>query len=152
MTTVATFAARVTEDGILTFLHERKLLPFLREMAGRFVNVTIGLPTDQRTSAQNRYLHAEPFRKIAEHTGASVAQVKLDLMGECWGWTESKLTGHLVPVKPSTAKMTKKDATLFIDWLLPWALEFFNGAVDILPPQQWYDLHPEVTTDADEED
>ena len=88
---------------------------------GRYV-VKIEQPATKRTLDQNAYLHAVPFPILAEHFGDSVEGVKLDLMGEKWGWKPSPLDpNRMVPVKPSTASMTIAECTEFIDWLIPWA-------------------------------
>lgn len=122
------------------------------KFTGKRVVVIVKDPTDQRTLKQNAYLHAEPFKKIAEAMGCSVPEAKLDLMGECWGWKEAKASGNLVPVKPSTSSMSKADAQHFIDWVIPWAAEFFgyredNGKpkVDIMPPKQWHEANPDIS-------
>ncbi len=93
----------------------RKLKP------GRVV-VKVEQPATKRTLDQNAYLHAVPFPILAEHFGDSVEGVKLDLMGEKWGWKPSPLDpNRMVPVQPSTSKMTVEQCTEFIDWLIPWA-------------------------------
>lgn len=90
----------------------------------------------QRSLDQNAYLHAEPFPKLARHFGCSVEQVKHDLMGECFGWVESKIApGRLVPFMPHTSQMTVKQCTFFIDWLIPWALT--EHGVSITLPDEW---------------
>ena len=90
----------------------------------------------QRSLDQNAYLHAEPFPKLARHFGCSVEQVKHDLMGECFGWVESKIApGRLVPFMPHTSQMTVKQCTFFIDWLIPWALT--EHGVSITLPGEW---------------
>jgi hypothetical protein len=126
----------------------------LRQFKGQDVELVLRAPVvqdEQRSLDQNAYLHAEPFKKIALDMGCSVAEAKLDLMGQCWGWKEGPISGYLIPIKPSTSKMSKKDCTHFIDWLLPWAQVFFHGRVDILPPQTWFERHPEAVTKGDDE-
>lgn len=141
------FAASATPEGGLR-VHDREgFIAYLKSLAGRPLQLAVRLADEQRSLDQNAYLHAEPFKKIAEYTGESVAQVKYDLMGACWGWQESKLTGHLVPVKPSTSKMSKRDCVHFIDWLLPWSLEFFNGDVQIDPPKKWFAENPDAVSE-----
>lgn len=86
------------------------------------VVVKVEQPATKRSLDQNAYLHAVPFPILAEHFGDSVEGVKLDLMGEKWGWKPSPLDPtRMVPVKPSTASMTVEECTEFIDWLIPWA-------------------------------
>jgi hypothetical protein len=102
---------------------------------GRVV-VKIEQPASKRTVDQNAYLHAVPFPILAEHFGDSVEGVKLDLMGEKWGWKPSPLDpARLVPVKPNTSSMTIEECTQFIDWLIPWAA--MNHGVLIPLPNEY---------------
>lgn len=87
----------------------------------------------KRSDAQNRYLHKEPFPKMAAKFGESVARTKLILMGEFWGYEPCKVTGVLLPVKVHTSEMTVAETTTFIDWLIPWALMEHGVEID-LPP------------------
>jgi hypothetical protein len=88
----------------------------------------------KRTGKQNRYWHAEPFLKLAEHFGCSVDAAKLAVMGEFWGWEREPISGHEVPVKAHTSDMTVKEGTVFLDWLIPWAAE---QGVEIHTPEEW---------------
>jgi hypothetical protein len=90
----------------------------------------------KRTGKQNRYWHAEPFLKMADHFGCSVVAAKLALMGEFWGWEREPISGHEVPVKAHTSDMTVKEGSVFLDWLVPFAAE---RGVEILLPDEWKD-------------
>lgn len=90
------------------------------------VIVTAQVPKSQRSLDQNAYLHAVPFPILAKELGCSIPEVKRDLMGACWGWKVSPITGKDVPLREHTAEMTVEDCTFFIDWLLPWAAEFLG--------------------------
>lgn len=105
----------------------------LKHFAGKRVIVTVRTEGAQRTLPQNAYLHAEPFKRIAEYTGESMERTKLVLMGECWGWEKSKVGGHDVPVRAHTSDMNVADANYFIDWVIPWAVEFFGAGDDGTP-------------------
>jgi hypothetical protein len=87
----------------------------------------------QRSSAQNRYMHKEPFPKLAAKFGESIGRTKLILMGEFWGYEPCRVTGVLLPVKCHTADMTVAETTTFLDWLIPWALTEHGVEID-LPP------------------
>ena len=104
---------------------------FLHAHQGQRIEVVLREPQPQRSADQNAYLHAQPFRIIAQHTGADVADVKLALMGHCWGWTYSALAGREVPVKPHTSDMTVKECDYFIDWIVPWALEHLELTIPL---------------------
>lgn len=115
----------------------------LKWFAGKRVVVTMRAEGQQRSLPQNAYLHAEPFKRVAEYTGESMERTKFVLMGECWGWEKSKVGGHDVPVRAHTSDMSVEEANYFIDWVIPWAAEFFgineeNGAlnVEILMPNE----------------
>jgi hypothetical protein len=79
----------------------------------------------KRTDKQNRYIHAEPFLKLAKKWGESIARTKLICMGEFWGYEPVAVKGvHLfLPVKAHTSNMTVEETSLFLDWLIPWALQ-----------------------------
>jgi hypothetical protein len=91
----------------------------------------------RRTLKQNAYWHAEPFFKLAQAWGESIARTKLIVMGEFWGWEPCKVQGIRVflPVKAHTSDMTVAEGTLFLDWLIPWALQ--EHGVEIHTPDEW---------------
>lgn len=112
----------------------------VKAIGDRRVRIQIDEFKPQRTPDQNAYLHAEPFPKLAKHFGVSVEQVKHDLMGECFGWVESKIArGRMVPFMPHTSQMTVEQCTFFIDWLLPWASQ--EHGVEIMLPDEWHKGH-----------
>ncbi len=85
---------------------------------------------EKRSLDQNAYLHAVPFPMIASHLGDSVEGVKYDLMGEKWGWKPSPFDpSRMVPVQPSTSKMTVEQCSEFIDWLIPFAAQKFGLSI-----------------------
>jgi hypothetical protein len=89
----------------------------------------------KRTDRQNRYLHAEPFLKLAKKWGESIERTKLICMGEFWGWEPCKVGGTMLPVKAHTSDMTVEECTVFLDWLIPWAAQEHDVA--ILLPDEW---------------
>ena len=91
--------------------------------------------SSKRTLAQNKYWHSVPFKLLAESIGDSIENVKLDCMGECWGWTTTKLGGNRVPIKPHTSDMTIEEGCFFTDWIIPWALEFHRVVIPL--PNEW---------------
>jgi hypothetical protein len=84
-------------------------------------SLTVEQTPRQRTHPQNAYLHAVCFPLVAEFCGQSVEETKRDLMGECWGWMTSPISGREVPVRPHTSEMSVEECIYFIDWLIPWA-------------------------------
>jgi hypothetical protein len=122
MTHVPVFHARVSAEGRLEMLASEawRRREYLHTLKGELVEVIVRKVRTQRSADQNAYLHAVPFPLIAEHTGYSIEEVKLVLMGECWGWHQ--VAGHEIPIKAHTADMTTEECTYFIEWLPPWAL------------------------------
>src|SRR6185312_1630102 len=105
-------------NGKLTFDHPTRYRQYIQRLSRTVerVTVTIEKYVKQRTLPQNAYLHAVPFPILAQHFGCSVTEVKRDLMGECWGWKTSPVTGQQVPVRDHTADMNVEDCNFFIDW------------------------------------
>lgn len=128
----AVFRGEVRAPGRFVALDPVRFQGWLRAHTGTKVEVVLREPQPQRSVEQNAYLHALPFRLIADHTGDDIADVKLALMGHCWGWTYSKLAGRDVPVRPSTSEMSVKDCDYFIDWVVPWAAQHL-GVIIPLP-------------------
>lgn len=116
----------------------RSVTEALRQLKGQPVEVVVRKPTSKRSLDQNAYLHAEPFRMLAEELGDSVEGIKYDLMGEKWGWKPSPLDpSRLVPVQPSTSAMTVEECTAFIEWLIPFAAQKFGVLIPY--PSEWED-------------
>ena len=119
-------------NGKLQLDNERRYRNLVARLKdGRYV-ISVEAELQQRSLKVNAYLHAVPFPILAAHFGCSVPEVKRDLMGTCWGWKRSPVTGLEVPVREHTAELSQEDAIFFIDWLLPWALT--DHGVDIPPP------------------
>lgn len=93
------------------------------------VTLTVEKLKRQRSLDQNAYLHAIPFPILAEHFGYTIPEVKLVLMGECWGWQQ--IAGHEIPLKPSTSEMSVEECQYFIDWLIPWAMTEHDVALPL---------------------
>lgn len=127
---IPVFFAFVPRDGALR-LHDRAAFRYhVDTFKGEEVEITLRRKRTQRSIDQNAYLHAHPFPILAEHFGYTIPEVKLVLMGECFGWKE--VAGRDMPIKPSTSDMTVEECTYFIDWLLPWAM--VNHGVKIALP------------------
>lgn len=123
------FTGRVLPGGLLVVDKPREYAKYVRSFHGQFVEVIVRKQRVQRSLDQNAYLHVAAFIPLAEHLGYSLAEMKLLLMGECWGW--QTIGGHEIPVKIHTADMTVEEATYFIDWIIPFALERFDFIVPL---------------------
>ncbi len=123
------FSGRVLPGGLLVMDQPREYARYVRSLHGQFIEVVVRKQRVQRSLDQNAYLHVAAFVPLAEHLGYSLAELKLLLMGECWGW--QTVAGHEMPVKVHTADMTVEEATHFIDWIIPWALEQFDFVIPL---------------------
>ena|SRR5689334_3393541 len=117
-----------SSEGHIADVYRGRILAALRQAHefGWRCDIEIRKHRSQRSLEQNAYLHAVPFPIIAEHVGDSIEGVKLDLMGECFGWKESGMSGHLYPVKPHTSSLTVDECTFFIEWLIAFAAQKFG--------------------------
>ena len=75
-----------------------------------------------RTSEQNRYLHAVPLKIICDYTGYDLDDMKTYLCGEWTGWQTYEIMGQKKkrPVK-TTSEMTVDEMSRFIEWIPFWA-------------------------------
>ena len=123
MSVAPVFHGRVVEGHLTLAEHERTLRHVhLQRLDGQRVDVVIRRAQSQRSRAQNNYIHAVVAKILSEHFGYTVAEIKLILLGECFGWRLDPLSGHEIPVKLHTADLTVEECTEFIDWVIPWAL------------------------------
>ena len=90
----------------------------------------------RRSLEQNAYIHAVPFKIIADNTGNSIEDIKEFLCGEYMGWIEYEVMGKMKsrPTK-TTSQMTSTEMTGFIDWLQWWASSNLN--LIIPAPNEW---------------
>lgn len=129
MTAAPLFTGRVLKGGLLVMDRPGEYAKYVRSFHGRFVEVIVRKQRVQRSLDQNAYLHVAAFIPLAEHLGYTLAEMKLLLMGACWGW--QTVGGHELPVKIHTADMTVEEATHFIDWIIPFALEHFDFIIPL---------------------
>jgi len=115
------FPARVLDGGLLVLDRPKDYGRYLRKLRGQFVEVIVRKRRTQRSLDQNAYLHAVPIPILADHFGYTIPEMKLVLMGECWGWHREKITGRDLPLKPSTSEMSVEECSQFIEWVIPWA-------------------------------
>ena len=131
MTGVPVWHGRISTDGHFQLAEDERdrRREFFQSLAGERVEITVRKQRTQRSIDQNAYLHAVPFPMISEHTGYTVPEVKLLLMGECWGW--KTIGAHEIPVKPNTSDMSVEECRHFIDWVIPWAVETLGLAIPL---------------------
>lgn len=127
------FTGRVLDGGLLIYDRPKDYAKYLRTLGGQYIETVTRRRRAQRSIDQNAYLHAVPFFMIADYTGDDIESVKLNVMGACWGWRKSSITGIETPLKPHTSHMTTEEGSYLIEWLPPWAFQQFNGMVIPLP-------------------
>lgn len=122
MTVAPVLHGAVAGGHLLWAEHERALRRIhLGRLEGHPVDIVIRRHQSQRSRAQNNYLHAVVAKTLSEHFGYTVAEIKLILLGQCFGWRLDPLSGREIPVKLHTAELTVEECTEFIDWVIPWA-------------------------------
>lgn len=124
MTLTPVFHGRVTDDmKLVLFDTERsQRRTWLATLKGKVVEVIVRKVRTQRSLDQNDYIHVVATA-LSEHCGYTLAEMKLILMGECWGW--HTVGNRELPVKIHTSDMTTEEASYFIEWVVPWANEHF---------------------------
>ena len=125
------FVGRVDAQGKLTLDDLGRFYRRLRNLSGERVELIVRKARSKRTLDQNAYLHSVVFPLVAAATGYTMPETKLVMMGECFGWMFSKLAGREIPVKASTAGMTVKENSYFIEWAPPWALEHLGVQIPL---------------------
>lgn len=128
MTPVPIFRGRVLSGGLLALDRPRDYARHVRSFAGKFVEVVIRKQRTKRSLDQNSFIHVAATI-ASNHTGYTIAEVKLLWMGECWGW--HTVGGHELPVKPHTSDMTVDEARYFIEWLPIWSLEHMDVQIPL---------------------
>ena len=121
MTAALCFTGRVLSGGFLVLDRPKDYAHCLRAFAGQPIELTLRRPRTQRSLDQNAYLHAVPFPLLAEHFGYTIPEIKLVLLGECFGWRHDPIALRDLPRKLSTAELSVEECSYFIDWVIPWA-------------------------------
>lgn len=127
------FHGQVSDDGRLLLVSTEQALRrvHLRRLAGKAVELVIRKERTKRSRDQNDFIHAVPVRILADHFGETLPDMKLILMGECWGWRLDPICGREIPVKAHTSDMTVEECSYFIDWIIPWAMSNHGVAIPL---------------------
>lgn len=129
---VPVFYGRVLPGGLYVRDRPKDYSRYIKSLAGQFVEETIRKRRTKRSNQQNAYIHAVPIPMLAEHFGYTIPEMKLVLMGECWGWKE--VLGRQIPVRSHTSEMSVEECQYFVDWVIPWAVQ--NHDVQIPLPNE----------------
>jgi len=117
------FHGRVVEGRLVLAAHERTLRRIhLQRLEGQAVDVEVRRHRSKRSRYQNNYIHAVVAKILSEHFGYTVSEIKLILLGECFGWQTDPISKREIPVKVHTADLTVEECGEFIDWVVPWAM------------------------------
>lgn len=127
------FHGQVVEGRLVLSPFERVLRRIhLQRLEGQAVDVEVRRHRSKRSRYQNNYLHGVVARILSEHFGYTVSEIKLILLGECFGWKTDPISGRELPVKVHTADLTVEECSELIEWTVQWAL--VEHGVVIPPP------------------
>lgn len=128
------------------FVHEGKLVlsakvSFAEHVRKHFkegddIEITVAPKRSRRTKAQNAAFYAALLAPWAEQEGHDVDDLKRDLLGTIFGWSDKKspLTGQPVPLKAHTSDLTVEEGSIFIDRSIQIAAEC---GVFLLAPDEY---------------
>lgn len=85
---------------------------------------------------QDRYLHAVAYELIAAHTGHSIAEVKRLCLAARFGALGVDENRWPIPVIEHTSSLSIEEKTSLIEFLPAWALDTFEGDVEIPLPRE----------------
>lgn len=122
---MAVLHARITADGRWdwpTTEHGLRRV-VLQRFAGHAVEVVVRKPSTRRSLDLNAYWHAVPFRILGDHFGYELSEIKLVLLGECFGWRRDALSGRDLPLKTQTSMLTQEEGVYFTDWMVRWSAQ-----------------------------
>lgn len=128
------FYGRVLPGGLLTLDRPKDYARHLRSLRGQYVEIIARKRRTKRSLDQNAYWHAVPFPLLQDALGYdSLEDLKLALMGECWGYQRDKLTGRELPIKAHTSDLTTEEGAQFTDWLIRFGATLPSPVIIPLP-------------------
>jgi hypothetical protein len=118
---------RITDDGKwnLSVEERPRRAQYLRSLQGQQIELIVRKARSQRSLDQNAYMHGVAFPLFAECWGEDIDTTKLLLLGECFGWKDTR-DFHRLPVKPHTSHLSTRECTQFIDWMVAWGAREFG--------------------------
>lgn len=128
---VPIFKGRVDDKGVLVLDRPLDFARLKAKLRGKFVEVILRRRSTQRSVKQNAFLHGVALPILCEHFGNTVAKMKLDLLGEKWGYERSPVTGREVPIKQHTSELTTAEFAELVDWIPMWAMSEHNCFVPL---------------------
>lgn len=132
MSTRGVFIGTVDEDGKVHPDYPSKMHAFNREyFAGHEVEIEIRKRRSKRSLKQNSAYHAS-IQPLAEHLGYTTEELKLAMLGGCFGWRE--IHGANIPIKLHTSEL---DTQQFSDLMAYTTRIAAEHDVLILDPSEW---------------
>ena len=130
MKTPPKWTATVDAHGKLHLDTKRDLDRYLRTLVGKEVEITVAQKHYKRSRDQNALWWGFVVPPIADHCGYTANQMHYALLGECFGYIDGP-QGKPVPVKPSSAELTKEEFTHLIEWALDFAAAELGVYIDL---------------------
>lgn len=127
-----TLIGLVRADGSkLDFDYPSEYRAHIQQFAGYEVEVEIRRKRSKRTLKQNAAYHAA-IAPLAEHLGYTTEELKLAMLGGCFGWRE--IVGQQLPIRLHTSELNTQEFAQLMDYTLQIAAEH---DVFLLDPSQW---------------
>lgn len=132
---VPVFLANVTEDVVLRLDDRATFRRYLRDLAGKPVQVVVKLRTSQRSIDQNNWIWGVAYPILAEALGYDHHEhedLHYALVEKCFGAHFDQRLRALVPNKRSS-KLSTKEFSEYMEWLVRFGAVECNGVVVPLP-------------------
>lgn len=127
-----TFVGVVTEDGKkLNLDYPDKFKQAYQAFAGVEIELSIRKRRSKRSLKQNAAYHAA-IAPLAEHLGYTTEELKLAMLGGCFGWRE--IAGQNIPIRLHTSELNTQDFNDLMAYTMQIAAEH---DVLILDPSEW---------------
>ena len=125
--------AQVDASGHLSPLIRQQIAAWLRHFAGQDVEIEIRKQGTRKSRDQEAGFHAM-ITPWAHESGHRIDDLKLDLLGEIFGWSEiPSRWGKCYPLRLHTSELSKADYSILIDRTLQIAAEC--GTILVAPDE-----------------
>lgn len=132
MSTRGIFIGTVDESGRVHPDFPSKMHAFNREhFAGHEVEIEIRKRRSKRSLKQNAAYHAA-IAPLADHLGYTTEELKLAMLGGCFGWRE--VSGAQLPIRFHTSDLTTEEFSDLMAYTNQIAAE---AGILILDPSDW---------------
>lgn len=132
MSTSGIFIGTVDEQGRVHPDYPSKMHEFNRaHFAGHEVEIEIRKRRSKRSLKQNAAYHAA-IAPLAEHLGYTTEELKLAMLGGCFGWHE--ISGAQLPIRLHTSDLNTEEFSDLMAYTNQIAAE---AGILILDPSEW---------------